>query len=296
MRDDRHIHATHVDLMPGVPLYVYALRGDRAGALIDSGIAPMRDAVLALCERAAPVRHLLLTHAHADHIGCNAAVTEATGAVVAAAGALPWIEDLDVHYREFCLPGPDLPDSPEQRTEISSLMDGAVGVDIVLHEGTTIRLGGVELRTVALPGHKLEEVGFLDDERGDLFIGDVLLALAAPFFHGFQTSRGFRSSLDRLRTWLHDGVVHRVLSAHHAPLDRDAAIDAVVETQAFLDAVEEATLEAAEGVTFASLWRRVSSHLGKQPEFRGYAMLRVQVAELVEDGRLTLDAGRIARS
>jgi glyoxylase-like metal-dependent hydrolase (beta-lactamase superfamily II) len=296
MSNDRHIHATHVDLMPGVPLYVYAIRGDRAGALIDSGIAPMRDAVLALCRRTAPVRYLLLTHAHADHIGCNAAVIEATGAVVAAAGALTWIEDLDVHYREFCLPGPELPDSPEQRAEISSLMDGAVGVDIVLSEGTLIRLGGVDLRTVALPGHKLEEVGFLDEERGDLFIGDVLLALAAPFFHGFQTARGFRASLGRLRAWLDGGVVRRVLAAHHAPLDREAAIAAVVETQAFLDAVEEATLDAAEGVTFESLWRRVSNRLGKQPEFRGYAMLRVQIDELAEDGRLTLEAGRIARS
>lgn len=289
--------SSHVDLLPGVPLYVYALKGPRYSVLIDSGIAPMRGAVLELCREVAPVDLLLLTHAHADHIGCNRSVVEATGAKVAAAGALPWIEDYEIHYREFCIPSEHLPDSPEQRAEILGLMDGEVAVDMVIGEGVRFRLGdGLELETLALPGHKLEEVAFLEPASGDLFMGDVLLALAAPFFHGFQTARGFRESLDRLEGMLENGRVRRVLAAHHPPLDRDRALEGVHDTRHFLERVETATLEAADGVTFPALWRAVCAALDKQREFRGFAMLEVQVEELIEDGRLHRRDGLLWRA
>jgi glyoxylase-like metal-dependent hydrolase (beta-lactamase superfamily II) len=298
MNADAHIFSTGITLMPGVPLTVYALRGSEYGVIIDTGVAAMREQVLDLCRRAGTIRYALITHAHADHIGCNVAVREATGARFAAAGALPWIEDLDEHYRQFCLVNAlELPDSPTQRAEIMGLMDGAVPVDIVLAEGTRFRLGGdLELETIALPGHKLEEVGFLDRTRGDLFMGDLLLALAAPFFHGFATAKGFRHSLNHVETLIRAGVIRRVFPAHHAVLGDDAALAALAETRKFLDDVEAATLAAAAGRSFPELWRAVCAALGKQLEFRGYAMLEVQVAELVEDGRLALDGGRIHRA
>ncbi|MCK7528614.1 MAG: hypothetical protein MZV64_69210 [Ignavibacteriales bacterium] len=68
-------------------------------------------------------------------------------------------------------------------------------------------MNGIELETIALPGHKLEEVGFLNHSTGDLFTGDILLALAAPFFHGFQTARGFRNSLNKIKQLINDGKI-----------------------------------------------------------------------------------------
>ena len=290
------IHFTHIDLLPEVPLYVYAAKGERYSILIDTGIQAIRENVLALCNEVAPVKFVLLTHAHADHIGCNRAVQDTTGAIFAAAGALPWIEDLEVHYREFCLPSEHLPDSPEQRAEIMGLMDGPVPVDIVLAENTRFRLGGdVELTTISLPGHKLEEVAFLERSTKSLIMGDVLLALAAPFFHGFQTAHGFRSSLDRLEGMVRAGEVERILSAHHAPLAPEAALMSINATRRFLAEVEEATLEAAQGVDFLTLWQSVSRKLNKQPEFRGFAMLQVQVDELIREGRLRSDGGRLSQ-
>lgn len=296
MKLDGPISYAKTELMPGVPLYVYGVSGSEFGVVIDTGVAAMREQLLELCREVGDVRYVLLTHAHADHIGCNRAVRDATGARFAAAGALPWIEDMATHYREFCLVGDDLPDSPEQREEIMGLMDGPVHVDFVIGEGTRIRPDpGTELLTVALPGHKLEEVGFLMPATGDLIMGDLLLALAAPFFHGFQTARGFRSSLSRVEGMLADGTVKRILPAHHPPLLPEEASTAIEETRKFLDGVQEATVEAANGVTFPDLWREVCTGLGKQLEFRGYAMLRCQVDELVAEGVLTEEAGRIAR-
>jgi glyoxylase-like metal-dependent hydrolase (beta-lactamase superfamily II) len=297
MSADKHILHTGMTLMPGVPLNVYALRGSDYSVIIDTGIAAMRDAVVGLCRDAGNLAYALITHAHADHIGCNRAVREATGARFAAAGAFDWIEDFGVHYREFCLVDEAvLPDSPGQRSEILGLMDGEVHCDLALVEGTRFRLGAdLELETIALPGHKSEEVGFLDRERGDLFMGDLFLALPAPFFHGFQTAAGFRESLARVEALIASGVVRRVFPAHHAILDQQAALEAIAGTCKFLDEVEAATIDAAADVAFPDLWRSVCAALGKELEFRGYAMLEVQVAELVDRGVLQRRGNRIAR-
>ncbi len=334
MKLDGNVFTTRTTLMPGVPLCVYGVAGRDFGVIVDTGVASMREQLLELCREVGNVGFVLLTHAHADHIGCNRAVQAATGARFAAAGALPWIEDMETHYREFCLVaegaanagatggpimagadagggvgaeagadgGGDLPDSDEQRAEILGLMDGAVHVDVVVGDGARFRLDDdTELVTVALPGHKLEEVAFWNPATGDLFMGDVFLALAAPFFHGFQTARGFRSSLERVERMLADGAVTRVLPAHHEPLDADGAAREVARTRAFLREVEDATVEVAAagregGVTFSELWRGVCRALNRQLEFRGYAMLQAQVAELVQEGVLRREGGRIGRA
>ncbi|WP_425148636.1 MBL fold metallo-hydrolase [Deinococcus sp.] len=280
-------------LMPGVPLNVHALVGERSSVLIDTGIAGMQREILSLCREAGTLRDVLLTHAHADHIGNNRAVQQATGARFSAGGALPWIEDLERHYTEFTRTDA-LPDSQEQRRDILELMDGPVEVDWLIGEGARLRLGGgVELETLAFPGHKLEEIGFLEEESGTLIVGDVLLARAAPFFHGFESARAFRASLAKLSALIEAGRARRVLSAHHPPLDATAALAEVRATRAVLDEIEEATLAEADGRSFAELWRGVSARCGKQAEFRGYAMLEAQVRELEQAGALTVQGEQI---
>ena len=287
MKLDSFIHFTKIDLMPGVPLYVYSLEGKYYGILIDTGINQMRDQILELCKETGNIRNVLITHAHADHIGCNCAVKDLTNAQFFAAGALSWIEDLEVHYKEFCIPSEYLPDSQQQRTEIMGLMDGEVHIDTIINEGTIFRPSDeIELKTIALPGHKLEEAAFLDLNSGTLFMGDVLLALAAPFFHGFQTARGFRGSLDRLERLIDNNSIKRILAAHHPPLDQKNSLKAIKDTRSFLNRVEDATLSEAKGVDFPTLWKNVCGKLNKQLEFRGFAMLQVQVDELIEEGRL----------
>lgn len=296
MKLDSFIHYTKVDLMPGVPLYVYALKGEHHSLLIDTGINQMREQILELCKEADNIKNVLITHAHADHIGCNQAVKNFTNAQFFAAGALSWIEDLETHYKEFCIPSEHLPDSPEQRNEILGLMDGPVHVEVVINEGTKFRPGNnIELTTIEVPGHKLEEVAFLEKNSGILFMGDLLLALAAPFFHGFQTARGFRKSLNKVEKMIEKNLVKQILAAHHPPLDQKNSLKAINDTLRFLNMVEEVTIEEANGVNFPALWKNVCSSLDKQLEFRGFAMLQIQVDELVEEGKLFIENEKIFR-
>jgi len=296
MKLDSYIHYTMVDLMPGVPLYVYAIKGEYYSILIDTGIFQMKDKITELCNDTAQIKNVLITHAHADHIGCNSTVKKLTGAQFFASGAVGWIEDLEKHYLEFCIPSEHLPDSPQQRAEILGLMDGPVHVDTIINEGTTFRPGNdIELMTIALPGHKLEEVAFLEKNSSTLFMGDVLLALAAPFFHGFQTARGFRNSLDRIEKMVEDDKIKRILPAHHPPLDQKASLKCIKDTRHFLDEVEEIVVAEANGVEFPLLWKNVCLKSDRQLEFRGFAMLEVQVQELVEEGKLFIENNRIFR-
>jgi len=296
MKLDNNICFTTVQLMPGVPLNVYALRGKEYSILIDTGIKSMREQILELCSETGNVRNVLITHVHADHIGCNTVVKEKTNAQFFAAGAVPWIEDFETHYMEFCIPSEHLPDSKEQKDEILGLMDGPVNVDAVISDGTIFRPGSnIELETVALPGHKLEEVGFLNHTTGDFFTGDILLALAAPFFHGFQTARGFRKSLQKISNLINEGFVNRVLAAHHNPLDKRSALEAVRSTELFLDEVQSAVIAEAKGIRLPDLWKRVCDRMDKQYEFRGFAMIDVQISELIEEKILFKDNGKIYR-
>ena len=287
------IHHTGVVLMPDVPLHVYAVEGERYSVLIDTGIAPMKSDILNLCKEAKNLRYVVITHAHADHIGCNHAVKEATGASFAAAGAISWIEDYDTHIIEFCLPDETGEYTPGQAEDVRGIMDQPVNVDIVIQHGDTFRLGdNTELKVLAVPGHKLEEIALLETFSGILFMGDLLLALKAPFFHGFQTSQGFYKSLDSIEALILDGSIKHVYPAHFDAMSSEKALEHIVNTRKFLSEVENRTIEAAKGVSMQEVWKTVCTAMNKDLEFRGYSMIQTQLEELREAEILKLEHGK----
>lgn len=295
MKPPPHISVRTVQLMPGVPLNVWAVRGDDFSVLIDTGVKEMTDSILKMCAELGNVGFVLMTHAHVDHMGASGAVRRATDARFVAGGAEEWFTDLDFHYREFCLPD-TLGDPPGQRNEILGMVDGPTRIDMLAVEGTTLRLDErTELEVLHLPGHKLEELGLLDRSRRELFVADVLLALASPFFHGYQSARAFRTSLHRIEVLLQEGAVEKVYASHHPPMDAPRALEAVAQTRGLLDAVRAEVLALAQGITQQQLWLEVSERLDREPEFRGYAMIRAKVRELEEEGLLELVGGLIRR-
>jgi hypothetical protein len=123
-------------------------------------------------------------------------------------------------------------------------------------------------------------------------MGDLLLALKTPFFHGFQTARGFHSSLDKIERMINDGSVEMVYAAHHDAMDAGQALKSVSETRSFLDEIAEKTLVAASGVDFTTLWKDVCNRMDRQLEFRGYAMLQVQLHEMETAGYVRHEDGK----
>jgi glyoxylase-like metal-dependent hydrolase (beta-lactamase superfamily II) len=151
--------------------HVYALDGGDEVALVDAGGGRSTAALLANLRRdgldPGRVRHLLLTHAHADHAAGAAALREALPGlrVYASREAAPWLRDgderaisLDVARQAGMYP-PDIRLRP-------------CPVDTELADGQELAVGDLRVRAVATPGHARGHLSFLVGPR--LFAGDAL--------------------------------------------------------------------------------------------------------------------------
>lgn len=132
---------------PGLPTQnSYLVVGERKAALIDLAVDTPELYSYACSLAGTPVQ-VLLTHGHPDHVYHLDAVSEA------------WLHPADHGMVTEGIPGlcPPIPS-----ISLHSLEDGQC-----------IDLGNRELKVIALPGHTLGSVLFLDERTGILFSGDT---------------------------------------------------------------------------------------------------------------------------
>jgi len=112
---------------------------------------------------------ILNTHGHIDHMGGNARVQEISGAKIATHELeVPNIEDHELSFKNRTV-------SPERKKQSLYLMGESTGVDIVLHDGDYIDIGGERrLKVVLTPGHSPGSISFYDEEEKVLFSGDAV--------------------------------------------------------------------------------------------------------------------------
>lgn len=141
----------------------YVVSVDGEAAIIDaspdspSALRPITEYIDAEGLR---VRHLLLTHAHIDHVYACAALSDRY--------ALPWqmhIDDLVLwrHAQDQARflgvpPIPRMPDEPKS----------------FLRDGDVVPLGSRAFTVLHTPGHSPGSVSFIDQAGGAAFTGDVL--------------------------------------------------------------------------------------------------------------------------
>lgn len=155
--------------------HAYLIDGGSEALLIDSGAGVDPERLLSRVAGSGVdvdrVRHLLITHAHADHAGGAASLRTALGVTV---GCSPEVADImragdekrasvDVGKAQ----GTYAPDYTYPATEVGS----------ELGDGQRFRVGDLEVEIVEAPGHALGHLVFLvhGADRTDLFTGDTLL-------------------------------------------------------------------------------------------------------------------------
>lgn len=286
-------------LNEAIELTVPLVRGSEYAVWIDSGIKPMFADLLGVMDRAGaggnlrsggvPLRFVLHTHSHHDHIGCNAQLAAATGCLIAAPGHYrAWHQDFERHYQEFARPFPDLmPDTPELRAEVLDILDGPRDLDLVIDEGAVFNLGGgVELEAFSFPGHMLAELGYFERSTRTLILGDAVTGLDWPIFHSHLSVPAYRETLEKIRRLIAARGVERVMAAHFGAMSAGETLDLTRRADVYIDGIERTLLDLlGEGTgTLEGLWRGLCRRHGKLEEFRSLNMTAAHLRDFRERG------------
>lgn len=136
--------------------YVVMDEDSSEAIIVDPGDEP--DRILEIAE-GLDVKHIVLTHAHFDHVGAVEEIKEATGAEIALhADDLPVYESAQDHAAYWGLNMPPLPKP-----------------DVFLGEGDEIYIGQSKLVVVHTPGHSPGSICLYSDQ-GFVLTGDTLFA------------------------------------------------------------------------------------------------------------------------
>ena len=139
--------------------YLIGCEKTRLGAVIDPG-GDVADILSTLERHRLTLKHILLTHAHFDHIGGVAELVKVTHAPVALhPGDLPLLKAKGgaAVFGIFMRPSPE--------------------PDLLLAEGQVIEIGALKLNVLHTPGHTPGHVTFYEPQVRAAFDGDVLFQM-----------------------------------------------------------------------------------------------------------------------
>lgn len=202
--------------------------------LVDTGLTGSADDILAAARTAgAPIRRIVLTHAHGDHVGSvDALMQKLSGengapALAATARSVPLlIQPPDKSLQEG-----------EPRGKIKGSLPGIRSA--LTHTLVEGELYG-SLRVIETPGHIPGHISLLDERDGTLFAGDALVTVGSLTISGYAP---WTFPLPNFATWNKDVAIASVRRLLNYPIERYASGHGVVRGGG-VAALREAILKA----------------------------------------------------
>jgi glyoxylase-like metal-dependent hydrolase (beta-lactamase superfamily II) len=181
-----------------------------------------------------PVRYVVVTHYHADHIYGLQAFKAAGAEIIAHAAGRAYLSSETAAQRLAA-----------SRMEMAPWVDGdtrLVAADRWIERGETLELGGVTFRIDAVgPAHTPEDLTVFLPSQGILFTGDLVFRNRIPFV-GQADSGNWIKALEGLLS-----LRPRLIVPGHGPVSRDASADLSL-TRDYLVHLRHAMGEAARNL------------------------------------------------
>ncbi|HWC20552.1 MAG TPA: MBL fold metallo-hydrolase [Terriglobales bacterium] len=242
--------------------------GDNGVLVVDTFInqAPARDLLAEIRKLTnLPVKYVVNTHYHLDHVAGNAVFTETGAAVIAHRNERAWVrtENLKFFQQNGATP------TDEQRAQVAALVEPQIAYDHVLE----VNLGSRLARVVYLPGHTGGDSVVFVPDANVVFAGDLAWNQRIPNLIDATTS-----------DWIE--TLNRMLAAHPAarfvPGHGDLATAQDIQTfRDYLAALrasiqkKQAAGQSGEGLTQAVL-SDLKPKYGSWPGFDRLGPLNVQ--------------------
>ena len=229
------------------PLWIHLLRDPDGSALIDCGVPSTYERVLTKAlplvgAGPAEIAWVVLTHGHPDHMGGHPGLRgRAPFKVAAPLEDVIWVESVARQWHDFwdCFPGAF--SLEEHRSAIVDMCGGDLPVDRVLRDGQVFELGVRRLEVVQTRGHTRGHCALFERETGILFCGDDVQGYGVPASSGtsvfaplYDDVDDYVTGLQRLRAL----PFTLLCPAHHLPLERDAGVELIDRSIAFVEEVD----------------------------------------------------------
>lgn len=218
--------------------HCYLLCGTKSALLIDTGlgVANIKSVVDELTSL--PVQ-VVTTHAHWDHIGGhkyfeNIAVHESEREWLCGKFPIP----LQVVKRNLICESCDFP----KEFELDKYEIFSGNPTRILHDGENVDLGNRQVTVIHTPGHSPGHCCFYEEERKNLYSGDLIYKGCLYAFYPTTDPQLFFQSVEKVRRL----EISRVLPGHHQ-LDIPAGIIEEIEN-AFASLDKSGKLVQGQGV------------------------------------------------
>jgi glyoxylase-like metal-dependent hydrolase (beta-lactamase superfamily II) len=219
------------DLTDAFDCHVYLLDGGEEYALIDTGAGRDVDQILDRVREdgldPTRIRHILLTHAHADHSGGAAGLRERLDVSIAASA----------EAAGMVRSGEERPLSLDVARKAGAYPDDyrfrACEIDLEVADGDRYSVGDLELQVIATPGHSSDQIAFVlrRDRRVDVFCGDALFEGGRILLQDIWNCSAQDScrSVEKLHALKMDGFFpgHRGFSVHRGLKHAEAAMEKI---------------------------------------------------------------------
>jgi glyoxylase-like metal-dependent hydrolase (beta-lactamase superfamily II) len=251
----RRITASNAGLMTGPGTNTYLVGAGEDWTIVDPGPADERHLAAVLAAAPGAIRHILVTHTHADHSPGAATLQAATGALLLG-----------------------------RTTPHRHWQDPTFAPDRELRHGERLPLApGATLRVVHTPGHASNHLCYLLEEERILFTGDHIIQGSTVVID--PPDGDMAAYLGSLESLLQEPLEY--LAPGHGTLIREphAAIRALIQHRLGREAKVLGALPRNEPADLAALVRRVYDEVPRELHALAERSLLAHLLKLEAEGR-----------